>query len=49
LLPRQNWDGSGMSAEEFAAIFAGMMEQVDVGSGEKVAKDLKLPPGDTGH
>ncbi len=43
LLPLQHWGSGNMSPEEFASLFAGMMEQVEVGSGEKVTRDLKLP------
>ncbi len=42
LLPLQNWGGASISPEEFAAIYSGRMEEVEVGSGEKVTKDLKL-------
>ncbi len=40
---QQNWGSGTMSPEEFAALFSGMLEEVEVGPGEKVKKDLKLP------
>ena len=43
LLVQQDINMAALSPAEFAALFAGMMEQVEVGSGEKVTRDLKLP------
>lgn len=42
LLPLQNWSIGNMSPEEFAALFAARMEEVEVGSDEKITRDLKL-------